>query len=116
MPELPAQKRIRYETQLNLAANDAWLLSSELPMANYFEACAKVCNDSLLAANWVKVELLGRLNKNDLPIERSPISAEMLGQLLLRIKDATISGKIAKEIFNALWNGRAQAVDSYIET
>ncbi len=116
MPELPAQKRARYQHELGLAADDARLISNNLGLATYFESCAAICGDASAAANWIKVDLLAGLNKDNLDITDSPVSAEDLGQVILRIKDETISGKIAKTVFNALWQGSAQSVDSYIES
>ena len=116
MPELPAQKRARYQHELGLAANDAGLISNNLGLATYFESCAAICGDASAAANWIKVDLLAGLNKDNLDIADSPVSAEDLGRIILRIKDETISGRIAKTIFNALWQGSEQSVDGYIES
>lgn len=115
MPELPAQKKQRYTDDWQLPEEDARLLSSELGLANYFEACVAACNDPVLAANWVRGELLGSLNRDEMGISESPVSADNLGQIINRIKDSTISGKIAKAVFAALWNGDADSADDYIE-
>ncbi len=115
MPELPAEKKQRFETEFELSTADATLLSSSLGLSTYFEAAGKSCGDMKLAANWVKGDLLGSLNRDSLDLADSPISADTLGTLLARIKDETISGKIAKNVFTALWSGDATDVDAYIE-
>ena len=72
------------------------------------------CNDPKIAANWVQVELLGQLNRAELGIEASPVPAEHLGSLIARILDNSISGKIAKQVFEAMWQGEGDA-DAIIE-
>jgi len=115
LPELPAQKIERFVSELELSDYDARVLASDRVLANYFETVVDVSGaKAKLAANWVSVELLGALNKNDLDIDASPISAEQLGGLLKRIADNTISGKIAKQIFEELWNNGGSA-DQIIE-
>jgi aspartyl-tRNA(Asn)/glutamyl-tRNA(Gln) amidotransferase subunit B len=84
-------------------------------MAEYFEEVTKVCGDAKLAANWVMGELSSLLNKEGLEIEQSPVSAEHLGGMILRIKDNTISGKIAKMVFEAMAAGEGSA-DAIIES
>jgi aspartyl-tRNA(Asn)/glutamyl-tRNA(Gln) amidotransferase subunit B len=115
MPELPAEKRRRYIETLSLSEEDARLISASPGLATYFEKCIEVCGDPALATNWVRGDLLGSLNRDSLAIDDSPVSADNLGQLLLRIRDETISGKIAKTIFAALWEGSADDPDGYIE-
>ena len=83
-------------------------------MADYFETAAEISGDAKLAANWVNGELLAALNKEGLSIANSPVSAEQLGGLLVRIADNTISGKIAKTVFEAMFNGEGDA-DAIIE-
>ena len=114
MPELPDQKRERFQSDYQLSAYDASVLTESRQTAEYFEQVAKSCNDAKLAANWVMVELSGYLNKNDLDIAASPVTAEYLGQLIARIKDDTISGKIAKQVFEAMCAGEGDA-DTIIE-
>ena len=110
LPELPAQKIERFISELELSDYDARVLASDRVLANYFETVVAVSGaKAKLAANWVSVELLGALNKNDLDIDASPVSAEQLGGLLKRIADNTISGKIAKQIFEELWNNGGSA-------
>ena len=85
-------------------------------MAEYFEVVMNNCGDAKLATNWVMGELSAYLNKADQDISDSPVSAEMLAQLLSRIKDNTISGSIAKQVFEALWNGEGESADAVIES
>ncbi len=116
LPELPAQKVERFVSELELSEYDARVLASDRLLAEYFETVVKESvAKPKLAANWVSVELLGALNKNDLDIEQSPVSAEQLGGLLKRISDNTISGKIAKQIFEELWENGGTA-DAIIES
>ena len=115
MPELPAQKKQRYTEQWQIPQEDAQLISSDFGLATYYEHCVEACDDPILAANWVRGELLASLNREELGIEESPVSPESLGQIILRIKDGTISGKIAKTVFDALWKGEANSADEYIE-
>ncbi len=115
LPELPQQKRERLMAQYGLSAYDAEILVSSQEMATYFEAVVKKSSQAKLAANWIISELLGNLNKANLEIEDSPISADQLGQLVVRIGDNTISGKIAKTIFETLWSEGGE-VDSIIES
>jgi aspartyl-tRNA(Asn)/glutamyl-tRNA(Gln) amidotransferase subunit B len=114
LPELPAQKRQRFVEQYNLSSYDANVLSDSRPLADYFEAVVADCNDAKIAANWVQVELLGQLNRSELDIDDSPVSAANLGGLIRRILDNSISGKIAKQVFEAMWQGEGGA-DEIIE-
>ncbi|UIN57337.1 Asp-tRNA(Asn)/Glu-tRNA(Gln) amidotransferase subunit GatB [Pseudomonas kribbensis] len=114
LPELPPQKRERFQTAFGLSAYDANVLATSREQADYFEKVASIGGDAKLAANWVMVELGSLLNKQNLDIEDSPVSAEQLGGMLQRIKDNTISGKIAKVVFEAMANGEGSA-DEIIE-
>ena len=114
LPELPTQKRERFEQEFGLSTYDASVLSASREMADYFEAVEKICQDAKLATNWVMGELSSLLNKGNLEISQSPVSAEQLGGMLLRIKDNTISGKIAKMVFEAMAAGEGDA-DQVIE-
>src|SRR5690554_3849497 len=114
LPELPAQKRERFQSQFGLSAYDASVLTASRAMADYFEQVEQTCGDAKLAANWVMGELSSLLNKDSLDIRQSPVSAEQLGQLLVRIKDNTISGNIAKTVFEAMASGEGNA-DAIIE-
>jgi len=109
LPELPVAKQARFVNEHGLSPYDASVLTQNRETADYFETAAKTCGDSKLAANWVTVELAALLNKNDLGISDCPISAENLGQMIQRIKDGSISGKIAKTVFEAMWNGEGSA-------
>ena len=91
------------------------MLAASRELANYFEAVNAVCGDAKLAANWVMGELSSLLNKDNLEIDQSPVSAEQLGGMILRIKDNTISGKIAKMVFEALAAGEGASADEIIE-
>ena len=114
LPELPQQKRERFESEFGLSTYDASVLSAQRELADYFEEVQRVCGDAKLAANWVMGELSSLLNKADLDIEQSPVSAAQLGGMILRIKDNTISGKIAKMVFEALANGEGDSADVII--
>jgi aspartyl-tRNA(Asn)/glutamyl-tRNA(Gln) amidotransferase subunit B len=115
LPELPQQKRERFEAEFGLSVYDASVLSASREMADYFEQVQKACGDAKLAANWVMGELSSLLNRSDLEIADSPVSADQLGGMILRIKDNTISGKIAKMVFEALANGEGDSADAIIE-
>ena len=115
LPELPQEKRERFEREFGLSAYDASVLSAQREMADYFEAVQQVCGDAKLAANWVMGELSSLLNKADLDISSSPVTATQLGGLIQRIQDNTISGKIAKMVFEALAAGEGDSADAIIE-
>src|SRR5450830_557114 len=109
LPELPPQKRERFQAQFGLSVYDASVLASSREQADYFEKVVSIAGDAKLAANWVMVELGSLLNKQGLEIDEAPVSAEQLGGMLLRIKDNTISGKIAKTVFEAMASGEGSA-------
>ena len=115
MPELPEARRQRYIDQLGLSAYDANLLSGDIDIANYFEAVlAIIPAQAKLAANWILVELNALLNKHNLGIGANAIEPAQLAQLIQRISDGTISGKIAKSLFTQLWE-QGGDVDQLIE-
>ncbi len=115
MPELPYQKRERFMTQYALSAYDATILIANRDLADYFETVVKETEgQAKLAANWIISELLGALNRSDLEITECPIPASQLAKLVRRISDNTISGKLAKTVFETLWNEK-QDVDVIIE-
>jgi len=114
LPELPDQKQARFISEYKLSEYDAEVLSATRDMADYFEQVAKISKEPKLASNWVTGELSSLLNKVEIEITQSPISANQLGGLILRIVDNTISGKIAKKVFEALKDG-AQDADTVIE-
>ncbi len=103
LPELPREKRARFLDEFELSLYEAVRLTDERETAEYFEAVAKG-RDAKLAANWVINELFGRLNKEGKDIASSPIAAPQLGAILDLIGDGTISGKIAKDLFEIVWN------------
>jgi aspartyl-tRNA(Asn)/glutamyl-tRNA(Gln) amidotransferase subunit B len=109
LPELPADKRLRFTEQYGLSKYDANVLSDSRALADYFEAVVADCGDAKIAANWVQVELLGQLNRDERTIENCPVSAADLGTLISRILDKSISGKIAKQVFEAMWQGEGSA-------
>jgi len=102
LPELPDEKRARFMRDFSLSGYDAGVLVAERETADYFEAVAKG-RDAKVAANWVINELFGRLNKEGKDIASSPVSAGQLGAMLDLIRDGTISGKIAKDLFEVVW-------------
>lgn len=116
LPELPTEKRNRFETSLGLSVYDAGVLSSTRPMAEYFEAVLAVCGDAKQAANWVQGELSAHLNRENIDIANSPVTPEQLGGLIQRVLDDTINGKAAKQVFAALWNNEGQSADEIIDT
>lgn len=117
LPELPQQKRLRFMQDYGLSHYDANILVSSKELAAFYESAAhpfEQVNFPKLTANWVISELLGALNKAGLEITKSPINSNQLRQLMIRISDNTISGKIAKTIFEALWQHQGE-VDEIIE-
>jgi len=114
LPELPDAKKARFETDLGLGAYDAGILTSDRDLADYFEAVLKVCGEAKLSANWVISELSGRLNKENKTLSESPVTAAMLGGMLKRLAENAITSKMAKEVFDAMWNGEGDA-DTIIE-
>lgn len=116
LPELPDEKRTRFESEYGLSAYDAGVLAASRELAEYYEHTAQALgSDHKLAANWVTGALAGALNANNLDIGSSVVSAGQLAGLLERIKDNTISGKIAKDVFDAMWAGEGDA-DSIIDS
>ncbi|OBS08030.1 Asp-tRNA(Asn)/Glu-tRNA(Gln) amidotransferase subunit GatB [Acidihalobacter prosperus] len=115
LPELPDEKKHRFMTHHGLSAYDAGVLTASRELADYYEAVVQACGGhAKLAANWVMGDFSAFLNKDNREIADSPVSAAMLGGLLARIEDNTISGKIAKEVFEAMWAGEGDA-DAVIE-
>lgn len=114
LPELPDAKKERFMAEFNLSNYDAGVLTSTREIAEYFEEVTRACGDAKLASNWVTGDLLALLNKTDLEIAKSPIQSERLATLIRRIKDNTISGKIAKVVFESMINDFS-SVDEIIE-
>ncbi|MGB5427186.1 MAG: Asp-tRNA(Asn)/Glu-tRNA(Gln) amidotransferase subunit GatB [Gammaproteobacteria bacterium] len=112
LPELPDARKARLVNEHGLSDYDAAVLTASRELADYFEAAVEAASGAgKLTANWVMGELSGALNKSDCDIGSSPVSAAALGGLLLRIEDGTISGKIAKQVFEAMWKGEGSADD-----
>ena len=114
LPELPSARRHRFQSEFGLSAYDAQVLTDEKPLADYFEAVAEDTGEPKLAANWVQGELMAALNAADTPVSACPITPDTLAGLIRRITDGTISGKIAKQVFEELWSGSPSA-DAVIE-
>ncbi|MCG8392942.1 MAG: Asp-tRNA(Asn)/Glu-tRNA(Gln) amidotransferase subunit GatB [Pseudomonadales bacterium] len=114
MPELPDARKQRFMADYQLGEYDADLLSGSIATATFFESAAKAGGDAKLAANWVMGGLAAKLNAEEKEIADSPVSAEQLGQLIARLKDGTISSKIAKQVFEACWAGEGDP-DAIIE-
>ncbi len=116
LPELPQAMQARFQAAFGLSAYDAATLTASRAMARYFEDAVAAAGreNAKPCANWVMGELAARLNKNELPIEAAPVSATQLAGLIRRISDGTLSSKLAKEVFDALWNGEGQDADAII--
>jgi len=115
LPELPDTKRERFINEYGLSEYDSDVLTASRDQADYFEATVSAADgEAKLSANWVMGELSAHLNKCTIEIDQSPVSAEMLGSMIKRIKDNTISSKIAKQVFEAMFNGEGSA-DEIIE-
>jgi len=114
LPELPDARKARFVSDFGLSEYDAAVLSAYHAQADYFEQVTRVAGDAKLAANWVMGELAKNLNQSDMDIQASPVSADQLGGLIARIKDDTITGKIAKQVFEIMWTEGGSA-DEIIE-
>ncbi len=115
MPELPAAMRERFVSDYAISAYDAAVLTSTKAMANYFEAAVSAAGgEAKICANWMMGDLSAALNRAELSIAQSPVSAAQLAMLVRRISDGTLSGKLAKEVFEALWQVEGE-VDAIIE-
>jgi aspartyl-tRNA(Asn)/glutamyl-tRNA(Gln) amidotransferase subunit B len=116
LPELPDTKKQRFKTAYNLDDETATILSSSRQLADYFETVVKLSGcEAKLCANWITGDLSAALNKSGLEITDSPVSDIRLAGLLARIGDNTISGKIAKQVFEALWQSSSVADDIIAE-
>ena len=112
LPELPDARKARFVSEYGLPEYDAGVLTASRELADYYESAVQVADGaSKLTANWVMGDLSGALNRDDLDVTDSPVSAGTLGGLLQRIEDGTISGKIAKQVFEAMWKGEGSADD-----
>lgn len=114
LPELPRAKQLRFQQDYGLSAYDAAQMAASRELADYFEAVANASQQPKLASNWIMGEVSSWLNKDNLDISQSPLSADQLVQLIQRISDGTISNRTAKEVFEAMWAGEGSA-DEVIE-
>ncbi|MEJ6743189.1 MAG: Asp-tRNA(Asn)/Glu-tRNA(Gln) amidotransferase subunit GatB [Porticoccaceae bacterium] len=115
LPELPDARQARFIAQYGLSDYDAGILAYDSAMAAYFEVATARSGSAKLVANWTMGELTARLNSEDISIVKSPVTAEQLAGLITRIADNSISGKMAKEVFEGIWDGEGNA-DDIIET
>ncbi len=115
MAELPRVMAARFMADYGLPEYDATQLTQSKAIAAYFEATAKACNQPKLASNWIMGEVSRRLNADELSMEKCPVSAALLGILISRISDNTVSNNAAKQVFDALWTGDGDNVDAIIE-
>jgi aspartyl-tRNA(Asn)/glutamyl-tRNA(Gln) amidotransferase subunit B len=112
LPELPDAKKQRFLDQYRLSEYDSLALTATRETADYFEQTVAVSpGDAKPVANWIMGELAATLNRTGIDITQSPITPDMLGSLIARIKDNTISNKMAKEVFEAMWRGEGDADD-----
>ena len=115
MPELPDVRRTRFMAQYGLPAYDAGVLTAGREISDYFDALARrLPTQAKLGANWVMGEVAARLNRENLEFDRVPLSSDALAGLLAKVADGTLSGKMAREVFEAMWNGEGSA-DQIIE-
>jgi aspartyl-tRNA(Asn)/glutamyl-tRNA(Gln) amidotransferase subunit B len=115
LPELPDHKKHRFMQEYSISLYDASVLTSSRDLADFFEETVKLsASEAKLCANWVIGDLTASLNKNHLDITESKVSAAQLAGMLRRMSDKTISGKIAKKVFEAMWSGEGDA-DTIIE-
>ena len=116
LPELPGAMRARFERDFGLNAYDAEVLTDELAKARYFETAVAGAGaaNAKLCANWVMGEIASRLNAEQREFAQLPVSAAQLAGVVARIADGTISNKMAREVFDALWNGEAADADTVI--
>ncbi|MDA8007528.1 MAG: Asp-tRNA(Asn)/Glu-tRNA(Gln) amidotransferase GatCAB subunit B, partial [Gammaproteobacteria bacterium] len=113
LPELPGARKLRFERDFQLPARDAAKLAFDRGFADYFETATAAGADAKTAANWMLGELSAALNRDGLRIEESPLGGAQLAEILARIADRSISGKSAKEVFQAVWRGEG-GVDEII--
>ena len=110
LPELPAEKKQRFIAEFDLKSYDADVLTAQKELADFFEATIKVAGGhAKICANWIQGEFSAALNKTHVSLSDCPITPELLGHLIKRIADNTISNKIAKTVFSAMWEGEGSA-------
>jgi aspartyl-tRNA(Asn)/glutamyl-tRNA(Gln) amidotransferase subunit B len=116
LPELPGAMRARFERELGLPAYDAATLTAQRATATYFEAVLDGLPDRVgqakLAANWVMGDVAAQLNRDGIGIDASPVKAGQLALLITRITDGTVSGKLARDVFQAIWDERRTEPDA----
>ena len=110
LPELPDARRLRFIEQYQLSGYDAGILGEEADTARYFETAAEHCGDAKLAANWVMGELAAKLNAEERNIGDAPVTPKQLAALIERIRDNTISNTMARDVFEAMWQGEGEPV------
>ena len=116
LPELPDAKKSRFENDHGLSATDAAVLAANRDLADFFETAAKIAGDYKLAANWVQGDVSAALNRLEVGINELNITAEQLGRILQLIKDNTLNNGGAKEVFNALVEGKGDDVDGLVDS
>jgi aspartyl-tRNA(Asn)/glutamyl-tRNA(Gln) amidotransferase subunit B len=120
LPELPDAKKARFQSEHGLSLMDSAVLSSDRQLADYFEAAANISGDYKIAANWVMGDVSAALNRLEINISELPVTAEQLGRLLSLIKDNTLNNGGAKEVFNALLDGKGkdgvEGVDALVDS
>ncbi len=114
LPELPDARRVRFEEQYGLSHYDANILAGDAAMATLFEKAVATCGDAKLTANWIMGDLVAKLNAEDKEFDDNPVNADQLAALINRINDGTLSNKMARQVFEHLWNGDND-VDNIIE-
>ncbi|HEX5393604.1 MAG TPA: Asp-tRNA(Asn)/Glu-tRNA(Gln) amidotransferase subunit GatB [Rhodocyclaceae bacterium] len=117
LPELPAAKQARFQSELSLSAYDSLAITASFDTARYFEETVAIAGkaNAKPVANWVMGEIAARLNKEGKDIAAAPVTPQQLAGVIARIADNTISNKIARDVFEALWGGEGKDADSIIE-
>jgi len=103
LPELPLEKRDRFVREYGIPSYDAGVLTASRALADYFEVVAKVTGQPKTASNWVMGSVLASVKEEKIEVEKIPVSPDALGDMIIAIVDGTISGKIAKDVFDAMW-------------
>ncbi len=118
LPELPQARQARFQSDYGLSPYDAAMLTTQREAGDYFQEVVAVAGagNAKLVANWMQGELSARLNREEMDIAASPVSAAQLAGMVKRIADGTLSSKLAKEVFDALWNGEGADADTIIES
>jgi aspartyl-tRNA(Asn)/glutamyl-tRNA(Gln) amidotransferase subunit B len=114
LPELPAQKRQRFAAEYGLPDYDAGVLTLSRDVADYYEAVARESGNAKAASNWVMTELLRKLKEDERPLADSPVKPAQLARLIRLIDAGTISGKIAKDVFERMW-ASSESPDAIVE-